>query len=510
MALPIRTTLEDVKEICGYLATKPTGATLAEAKTVLDAKRLDGRKLTALKYWGLIVEDDDDKLKTTAAGRELAKGADWLSSVLSGVIRNIPPYRAIVERVGHRKEAEITCTDVAAHWHEHFRDDVAETDAIISAQAMCFFHLAEGAGLGNIVAGRKGNDTRFNFVQEKVNHFVRGTGSVASSSKTIKVPSIYQPTKPFESKYSDDQIQANEIVSVSTATTGENYYLQRGLEVDCYKLIDRLGSGFSAEVWSASVQRVPPGVELVKDQKVAIKFYTANALAIPDQVIRVEREYRVAQRLRHPHLIRIYEFLLASPRPNHNFLVMDIAPGASLATVLKETKFDLDDSLKIIAQLFSGADALHSAGALHRDIKPGNIAFAKQEDGTINCLMLDLGIVSPMFEKSVTAVSRFVGSKHWAPIEQLIGENLDERSDIYSIGAVAYNLLVGVEPFSSSATEAAVAVEMSRNGLAIPELASMPAEITEMLNACLSNNPKNRPRNARECLAVLRKHGVEP
>lgn len=242
----------------------------------------------------------------------------------------------------------------------------------------------------------------------------------------------------------------------------------------------------------------------------AIKFYSANALAIPDQVIRVEREYRLAQRLNHPHLIRIYEFLLASPRPNHNFLVMDIAPGPSLSNWLKDEKFEADEALKIIAQIFSGADGLHAAGALHRDIKPGNVALARDEQGGFHSVLLDLGIVSSMYEKSVTAVSRFVGSKHWAPLEQLIGDPLDERSDIYSIGAVAFNMLVGVEPFSKSSTEAAVAVEMSRQRLAIPELASLPAPITEMLNACLSTNRAERPRTAAECLSILQRHGVEP
>jgi eukaryotic-like serine/threonine-protein kinase len=360
------------------------------------------------------------------------------------------------------------------------------------------------------IQGRKGNVTRFEFTPDKLQQFVRGVSSKNTSLKNIKPAPAYQPSKSFANDLDDGRTQLDDSEVTSTATTSDNYYLKRGLTIDCYKLIERLGSGFSAEVWSASVQRIPLGVDLIKNQKVAIKFYTANALAIPDQVIRVEREYRIAQRIRHPHLIRIYEFLLASPRPNHNFLVMDVAPGTSLATALKETKFELIESLKIIAQIFSGADALHSEGALHRDIKPGNIAFDKAEDGSINCLLLDLGIVSPMFEKSVTAVSRFVGSKHWAPLEQLVGENLDERSDIYSIGAVAYNLLVGVEPFSSSATEAAVAVKMSHTGLTIPDLAGIPTEITEMLNACLSNDPKSRPRSARECLSVLKRHGVEP
>jgi tRNA A-37 threonylcarbamoyl transferase component Bud32 len=507
MALPIRTTLDDIRDICAYFAAKPTGATIAEAKTVLDSKRLDGRKLAALKFWGLIAEDGD-RLKASPEGRELTKGNSWLSTILSGVIRNVQPYCAIVERAGHRQEQSMTATEVAAHWHEHFRGDVGESDSIVNDQAVCFFNVAEGAGLGVVVQGRRGSPTRFEFDDDKVHAFIHGASS--SSAKSVRAT-----TAPELSVLP----AAAPIRTVRPATNGETEngtrvvqgtHLQRGLMVDCYKLIDRLGSGFSAEVWSATVEQIPPGVDLTVGQRVAMKFYSANALAIPDQVIRVEREYRLAQRLRHPHLIRIYEFLLASPRPNHNFLVMDIAAGPSLSGWLKDQKFESDEILKIIAQIFSGADALHAAGALHRDIKPGNISIARDEEGNLHTVLLDLGIVSSMYEKSVTAVSRFVGSKHWAPLEQLIGDPLDERSDIYSIGAVAYNMFVGVEPFSRSATEAAVAVEMSRQRIAIPELASLPAEVTDMLNNCLSINRAERPRTASECLAVLQRHGVVP
>lgn len=499
MALPIRTILDDIEAVCGYLATKPTGATLAEARTVIDAKQLDSRKLSALKYWGLITQDEDGRIKATAEGRELTRGESWRERVLAGVVTNIPAYRAVIERAIHRKEYELTSNEVAAHWHEHFRSDVGSTDKIINDQAICFFHLAEGAGLGKLTRGRRGGATRFTVHPEKATAWLGGRGGAAPRTPTAKP----QPQIRLEPR-APTPTSASQPISDSP-------YLQRGLQVDCYRLSERLGSGFSAEVWSAVVERIPPGVDLSQDQEVAIKFYTTNALAIPDQVIRVEREYRVAQRLRHPHLIRIYEFVLASPRPHHNFLVMDVAPGPTLAELLKTQKFDPDVALRIIAQILSGVEALHSAGALHRDIKPGNIAVSREpESDEINCVLLDLGIVSPMFEKGVTAVSRFVGSKHWAPLEQLLGQALDPRSDLYSVGAVAYNMLVGVEPYTSSATEAAVAVEMSRNALAIPSLQSVPAEITDMLNSCLAINPASRPGNARECLELLRRHGIEP
>ena len=153
-------------------------------------------------------------------------------------------------------------------------------------------------------------------------------------------------------------------------------------------------------------------------------------MALPDQVLRVEREYRIAQTLRHPNLIRIYEFMLASPRPHHNFLVMDVAKGNPLSDLIERRELSVSQALSVFYQILSALDALHGAGALHRDVKPGNIAVSAVDD-KVQATLLDLGIVTISYEKGVTAVSHFLGSKHWAPIEQLLGESLDERSDLY-------------------------------------------------------------------------------
>ena len=115
MSLPIRTTLDDIDAVCGYLATKPTGATLAEAKAVVDKKRLDGRKLSALRFWGFI-EDDDNKVKITYRGRQCVKDSGATrSQALREVVREVGPYLALVERVVHRQEESLPAGDVAAH-----------------------------------------------------------------------------------------------------------------------------------------------------------------------------------------------------------------------------------------------------------------------------------------------------------------------------------------------------------------------------------------------------------
>src|ERR1700731_3803175 len=138
MALPIRTTIEDMEAVTFYLATKPTGATPAEARAILDANVLDGRKLNALKNWNLI-EDSDGKMRLTETGRKFAKDKGARKAqVLREIVGKIKPYAAVVERAVHKGEFTVTATDVAAHWHQHFRSDASDSDKILNDQAVCF------------------------------------------------------------------------------------------------------------------------------------------------------------------------------------------------------------------------------------------------------------------------------------------------------------------------------------------------------------------------------------
>ena len=174
MSLPIRTTLDDIHAVCAYLVTKPTGATLAEAKAVLDKKHLDGRKLTALKFWSLI-EDDGNKMKITQQGRQCVRDSgSSRSKVLREVVGRVLPYRTIVERVAHHREESISAVEVAAHWHEHFSSDVSDSEKILNDQAVCFFQIAQGADLGTLTIGRKGMPTRFDFDTDAAAAFVNG------------------------------------------------------------------------------------------------------------------------------------------------------------------------------------------------------------------------------------------------------------------------------------------------------------------------------------------------
>jgi hypothetical protein len=119
--LPIRTTMEDVTSVTSYLATKPMGATPGEAKAVLEDGVLDGRKISAYKFWGLI-EEAEGRLKLRERGRIAGrnKGAN-LAQAMMEVVENTPAYAAIVERAIHRGESSFTAVEVATHCSRKFR-----------------------------------------------------------------------------------------------------------------------------------------------------------------------------------------------------------------------------------------------------------------------------------------------------------------------------------------------------------------------------------------------------
>ncbi|MDH5650175.1 MAG: nucleotide-binding protein [Gammaproteobacteria bacterium] len=187
MALPIKTTLDDIVAVCEYLAKKPMGATLKDAKTVLDNKHLGNRKLAALKYWGLL--ENQEKLKLTSLGREAARNNNSkLAYALNQIIHNILPYRAIVEKAEHRKEESLTSVEVATHWHDHFPEEASTNETSLNDQAICFFQIASGAELGELILGRRGLPTRFQFDKRAL--------SSNSNKQDVSLPESASETSP--------------------------------------------------------------------------------------------------------------------------------------------------------------------------------------------------------------------------------------------------------------------------------------------------------------------------
>jgi Predicted nucleotide-binding protein containing TIR-like domain len=174
MPLPVRTTLADIEVICRYLLARPEGATLATLAAAL-GDIFDLRKLFALKFWGLIA-DDGSTIRLTARGRRAvdAAGLDR-ESALREVLAVTPPYAAVIARTVAQGEPVVLASDVADYWQQRFKSDCQF--GILNHQIVCFFRIAEGAGLGRLLVGRKGQQTRFELVEAEVRAFVEATGA---------------------------------------------------------------------------------------------------------------------------------------------------------------------------------------------------------------------------------------------------------------------------------------------------------------------------------------------
>jgi hypothetical protein len=174
MPLPVRTALADIEAICRYLLARPEGATPAALAAAL-GDIFDLRKLFALKFWGLVT-DDGSAICLTARGRRAVDGAgSHRATAMREVVATTPAYAAAITRAAARSEPVMLASDVAAHWQQHFRSDCQF--GILNHQTVCFFRVAEGAGLGRLLVGRKGQQTRFELAQAEIRAFVDATAA---------------------------------------------------------------------------------------------------------------------------------------------------------------------------------------------------------------------------------------------------------------------------------------------------------------------------------------------
>ncbi len=170
--LPVLTTIEDVRNLIGYLKNKPTGAASAEIRSALGGNTIDPRKITAYTTWKL-VEKSGDRLKLSERGWRLARKASEEKDVLREVIDSIVPYRSALEWVYHQRMSEPSNVDVAAHWHENHSDHVGTVNEnTLKDAAVCFFNVCQGAQLGKLIVGRRGQPTRLQVSGSELEGFI--------------------------------------------------------------------------------------------------------------------------------------------------------------------------------------------------------------------------------------------------------------------------------------------------------------------------------------------------
>jgi serine/threonine-protein kinase len=262
-----------------------------------------------------------------------------------------------------------------------------------------------------------------------------------------------------------------------------------------YRLDGPLGRGGMAVVWRATDELL--------GREVAVKTLDLTG---PDSVNageRFRREARATAALNHPNIVTVYD---TGVEDSTAYLVMELLPGPTLAQRLAEgAVFSVAEVRTIGAQVAAALAASHAAGIVHRDVKPGNIAYAA--DGTVK--VLDFGITQIVDEAlghhRLTMTNTVIGTAEYLAPEQATGGRVDERADLYALGCVLFALLAGDPPFRAPEP---VAVLMAHATQPAPDVRERrpetPPELAALVGALLAKDPADRPASAAEVAEHLR------
>lgn len=208
--------------------------------------------------------------------------------------------------------------------------------------------------------------------------------------------------------------------------------LTNGTMVSHYRIIEKIGAGGMGEVYLADDTQL--------NRKVALKFLPPHLCQNADCRARFKREAQAAAKLSHQNLITIYEVNEFLGRP---YFAMEYLEALPLDIYLKEKKPSLDTIIDIAVQISDGLKEAHTNGIIHRDIKPGNILLDKNGRAKI----LDFGLAVIKGDMKITKSGSTLGTASYMSPEQTRGEELDQRSDIFSFGVVLYEMITGHLPF---------------------------------------------------------------
>ncbi len=247
-----------------------------------------------------------------------------------------------------------------------------------------------------------------------------------------------------------------------------------------YQLSSRVAIGGMGEVWQAT--------DLVIGRTVAIKILKDEYLGDPGFLERFRAEARHAALVNHEGIANVFDY---GEEDGSAFLVMELVPGEALSTILERDRtLSTDKVLDIVAQTANALHAAHSAGLVHRDIKPGNLLITP--DGRVK--ITDFGIARIADQVPLTATGQVMGTVQYLSPEQASGHPASPTTDIYSLGIVAYEALAGRRPFTG---ESQVAIAMAQINETPPELPATIAEpVRNLVYSCIAKSPADRPASA--------------
>jgi len=286
-------------------------------------------------------------------------------------------------------------------------------------------------------------------------------------------------------------------------------FLAPGTRLGPYEILTPLGSGGMGEVYKARDPRL--------GRLVAIKLLLDHGERSPEALARFEREARAAAALNHPNILRIYEF---DTRGELAYLVTELLEGESLLHRLEAGPVPLRRAVELGAQMARGLAAAHEKGLVHRDLKPSNLWITTE--GVLKILDFGLarqvprrsasplqGLFSSMSRSGtppppITREGTVLGTLGYMSPEQVRGEKVDARSDIFSLGAVLFEVFTGRRAFArTTPAETMAAILRERTTEVSPGLEALPPALRRILAHCLEKAPSRRFRSAEDIAFAL-------
>ncbi len=254
-----------------------------------------------------------------------------------------------------------------------------------------------------------------------------------------------------------------------------------------YRIVDRLGKGAMGVVYCAH--------DGLMERSVAIKVMMTDLEDDPETSTRFYREARAAGQLVHPNIITIFDMGEDDGRP---FIVMELVQGWTLNKYLERPEgADIEKKIDLMLQMCAGLHAAHTHGIFHRDVKPGNLLVGQHGELKI----VDFGIAR-LASSNMTASGLIVGTPDYMSPEQARGPDVDQRSDIFSAGAVFYLMLTGRKPFAAADPISVLAKVQSEAPLPIRDTEA-PAALTKLVMKALAKDPAERYQSCARMIAEL-------
>jgi Tol biopolymer transport system component/predicted Ser/Thr protein kinase len=262
--------------------------------------------------------------------------------------------------------------------------------------------------------------------------------------------------------------------------------LEPGTELGPYRVEGVLGAGGMGRVYRATDTRL--------GRPVALKLSRFEFSR------RFEREARMIASLNHPNICTLYDV-------GHNYLVMELVEGVTLADQIKEGRIALDEGLDFSRQIIAALAAAHEKGIVHRDLKPGNIKI--KPDGVVK--VLDFGLAklggtpavhmddSPTISTMSTQAGMILGTAAYVSPEQARGKQVDKRTDIWAFGVVLYEMLTGNQLFPRETVSDTLAAVLKED----PEWDQVPYKVQRLLRSCLQKDPDDRLHDIADAVLLL-------